>query len=129
MRAYRLHSRGETRLVDVDDPVAGPGQVLLRVLATGVCHSDLNVRAGAAGAGWALPYTLGHEVCGEVVALGPGVTGPEPGTQVLVHGPAGCGTCRRCAVGAENLCDRRNGRAFGIGLGVDGGMADLVVTD
>ncbi|GAA2435248.1 NAD(P)-dependent alcohol dehydrogenase [Actinomadura vinacea] len=129
MRAYRLYAPHDARLVEIDEPEPGLGEVLLRVLAAGVCHSDLNVHDGLAGAAWDLPYTLGHEVCAEVVAQGPGVSGPAPGERVLVHGPLGCGSCRRCAAGDENICVRRPSTAFGIGLGTDGGMADLLVTD
>jgi propanol-preferring alcohol dehydrogenase len=128
VRAYRLCAPNETRLVDIPEPEPGPGEVLLRVLAAGVCHSDLNVRAGVAGSAWALPYTLGHEVCAEVVELGAGVGELEVGQRVLVHGPIGCGSCRRCSKGDENLCLRRPTAAAGIGLGVDGGMAELLVT-
>lgn len=130
MHALRLFGPGDTRLVVVDDPEPGPGEVLLRVLAVGVCHSDLHVRAGAAGTGWRLPFTLGHEVCGVVESLGKGVEDVVLGEQVLVHGPTGCGTCRRCRMGEENLCDRRGTvGAAGVGLGRDGGMADRLVTD
>ncbi|AGP51763.1 alcohol dehydrogenase catalytic domain-containing protein [Streptomyces rapamycinicus] len=128
MLAYRLCGPGDTRLVEVAEPEPGPTEALLKVLAVGVCHSDLNVRSGVAGTTWRMPYTLGHEVCAEVVQLGSGVTGLSPGQQVVVHGPLGCGECHTCTDGDENLCPRKPATASGVGLGVDGGMASLLVT-
>ncbi|MGI5128005.1 alcohol dehydrogenase catalytic domain-containing protein [Pseudonocardia sp. CA-107938] len=128
MRAYRMTGPGATAFVDVDLPEPGPGEVRLDVLAAGLCHSDLNVVDHGAGAAWALPFTLGHEICGRVAALGAGVTGVALGSQVLVHAPIGCGKCARCHRGSANYCDdRRTLPAAGVGLGVDGGMADAVV--
>lgn len=130
MRAFRLFGPNDTRLVDIAVPEPCPGEVLLRIRAVGVCHSDLHVREGAAGGAWALPFTLGHEVCGVVEECGSSVDPVNLGRQVLVHGPVGCSNCRRCAEGAENLCDHRaTVGAAGVGLGRDGGMAEFMVTD
>lgn len=116
-------------LCDVHPPRPGHGEVLLRVLAAGVCQSDLHLLDAAPGVlPYALPCTLGHEVAGRVEELGPGAVGPPVGAEVLVHGPVGCGTCRACAAGADNRCHRRASlRSAGIGLGRDGGMAEFVV--
>ncbi|MCW2500342.1 MAG: alcohol dehydrogenase GroES-like protein [Frankiales bacterium] len=116
-------------LQDVPEPRPGEGEVLLEVLAAGVCQSDLHVLDAPEGVlPYVLPCTLGHEVAGRVVALGPGVAGPDLGAEVLVHGPVGCGGCPACAVGEDNHCRRRAElRSAGIGLGRDGGMAELVV--
>ncbi|QJY50661.1 alcohol dehydrogenase catalytic domain-containing protein [Pseudonocardia broussonetiae] len=119
---------GRAALVDVGVPEPGPGQVRLDVLAVGICHSDLHVVDHGAGAAWALPFTLGHEICGRVAALGAGVEGPAVGAQVVVHAPVGCGRCPRCVQGRTNYCDeRRTLPAAGVGLGVDGGMAAALV--
>jgi propanol-preferring alcohol dehydrogenase len=72
---------------------------------------------------WQLPVTLGHETAGTVAALGAGVTVFAEGDPVLIYGPWGCGVCRQCARGAENLCPRRQG----CGLGRDGGLAEFVL--
>jgi alcohol dehydrogenase, propanol-preferring len=121
---------GRAGLVAMADPIPGPGQVRLDVLAAGVCHSDLHVLDSGAGSGWALPFTLGHEICGRVAALGPGVEDLAAGDQVVVHAPYGCGRCARCAAGVTNYCDRRRSLpAAGVGLGIDGGMADAVLVD
>jgi alcohol dehydrogenase, propanol-preferring len=116
----------------VPQPEPGPGQVLVRVGAAGLCHSDLHVihefEAGVFNA--ELPFTLGHETAGWVEALGPGAAGLEVGEAVAIYGPLGCGTCARCQTGDENICDR--GAALpgaGWGLGVDGGMAPYMVVD
>ncbi len=130
MKAVRLVSwQAEPQLCDVEVPEPGPGGVLVRVEATGLCHSDLHVMDWPAGTlGWELPVTLGHEVAGTVAALGPGAAGVEEGDAVLVYGPWGCGVCRQCVRGAENICERgRELRGSGCGLGFDGGLAEYVL--
>src|SRR4051794_13667604 len=118
MRAYRLMAADHTALVELPRPVPGPGEVLLRVLAAGVCRTDLDVlRSG--GAGGPLPVTLGHEVVGEVVA------GAERGARVAVYELLGCGGCVACARGEDNVC--RDVVPGAIGITRDGGMADHVV--
>jgi propanol-preferring alcohol dehydrogenase len=92
--------------------------VLLRVLAAGVCGTDVDLlRSG--GPALALPVTLGHEIVGEVVA------GPERGAVVAVYEMLGCGACRSCAAGRDNVC--RDVVPGAIGITRDGGMADHVV--
>jgi alcohol dehydrogenase, propanol-preferring len=128
--AYRMTAPGSAELVEVPDPDPGPGQVRLEVLAAGVCHSDLTVLHGGAAAAWQLPFTLGHEICGRVAAVGAGVEDLRVGEQVVVHAPYGCGRCGRCRAGRTNYCDvRASLPAAGLGLGVDGGMAEAVVVD
>jgi propanol-preferring alcohol dehydrogenase len=116
-------------LREVVRPAPGPGEVLLRVMAAGLCHSDLHLMHWPAGTvPYALPFTMGHEVAGTVEALGEGTTGIQVGEAVLVYGPWGCGRCPNCGVGAEHLCTRRDvadGTACGIGR--DGGLAEHVV--
>ena len=125
MRAVQLLSwQAEPELREVPVPVPGPGEALVAVQATGLCHSDLHVMDWPAGTlDWELPVTLGHETAGTVAALGAGARDVEEGEPVLVYGPWGCGRCRQCAMGAENICARRSG----CGLGRDGGLADFVV--
>jgi 2-desacetyl-2-hydroxyethyl bacteriochlorophyllide A dehydrogenase len=102
-------------------PVAGPGELLIAVRACGICGSDLHVFRGEtprpAGVG------PGHEVVGEIVALGEGVAGPTVGTRVAVEPYTSCGSCRHCLRGRGYLCPRR--RLLGFGL--PGGMAEHVV--
>ncbi|WP_290054750.1 alcohol dehydrogenase catalytic domain-containing protein [Amycolatopsis solani] len=128
MRAFRLTGPGSARLVEVETPEPGPGRVRLDVLAAGVCRSDLAVLDRVGALGYGLPFTFGHEICGRVAALGPGVTGVGVGDEVVVHAPVGCGRCRRCGRGETQYCDHGHASgAAGFGLGLDGGMADAVV--
>jgi len=122
MRAVRLHSVGEPLSVDeVPPPPVGPGEVLVDIKASGVCHSDLNYRDGVGTVGH-LPIILGHEIAGVVDQIGEGVEGFEVGDRVLVHYVLSCGGCRYCSLGKENLCERY----AMIGKDVDGGFAEYI---
>lgn len=114
-------------------PQPSGGEVLLRVHACGVCHSDVHLweghfdlgggRKADLKPGRSLPFTLGHEILGEVVAVGEGAHGLRPGERRLVYPWIGCGACGLCAAGDEHLCARP--RALGVNL--PGGYADHVV--
>jgi alcohol dehydrogenase, propanol-preferring len=124
VRAYRLIGAGRADVVDLPRPKPRAGEVLLRVLAAGVCRTDLGLlRSGGEGLG--LPVTLGHEVVGEVMALGEGVAAPERGALAAVYELLGCGRCPACARGQDNVC--REVIPGAIGITRDGGMADHVV--
>jgi alcohol dehydrogenase, propanol-preferring len=127
MRAVQLvRWQAEPELREVEVPEPGPGEVLVKVAAAGLCHSDLHVMGWPEGKfPWELPFTLGHENAGIVAALGQGVTRLDVGEAVVVYGPWGCGACTQCIRGAENLCDHRFGR--GCGVGYDGGLAEYVL--
>jgi alcohol dehydrogenase, propanol-preferring len=130
MKAVRLTGwQRPPELCDVPDPVPGPGAILLRVAGAGLCHSDLHLMHWPEGElPYDLPFTLGHEVAGTVVELGPGANGVRVGDSVLVYGPWGCGVCRRCSLGQEHLCERKaTARDRGCGLGRDGGLAEYLV--
>lgn len=106
MRAMVLQRPGTPLVLqERPDPVPGPGEVRLRVLACAVCRTDLHVVDGELP-GTRLPVVPGHEIVGEVEALGPGVETLRPGERVGVPwlGHA-CGHCGYCAHGHENLCD------------------------
>ena len=95
-------TEAETVLEEAPDPVAGPGEVVCRVLACATCGSDVQsfyVRRK-------LPAVLGHEPAGEVVEVGAGVDGVAVGDRVAIHHHAPCGECRRCRRGHETLCER-----------------------
>jgi S-(hydroxymethyl)mycothiol dehydrogenase len=83
----------------IDEP--GPGEVLVRIQASGVCHTDLHIRNGAIAS---LPMLLGHEGAGVVEAVGPGVEQPRVGDYVVLAWRAPCGTCRFCRIGLLHLC-------------------------
>ncbi|MFI5675560.1 NAD(P)-dependent alcohol dehydrogenase [Streptomyces cellulosae] len=130
MRALRLTAWGETpTLAEVERPAPHGAEVLVRVEATGLCHSDLHVIGAAPGnLPYRLPFTLGHEVAGRIETLGPDTDGVRVGDRVVLYGPWGCGACDRCATGRDNYCDRRDTLAWhGAGLGRDGGMAEYVL--
>jgi propanol-preferring alcohol dehydrogenase len=123
MQAFQLTAPHSTELVSVPQPEPGPGEVLVRVGAAGVCHSDLHIIEAPEGA-FPLPMTLGHENAGWVEALGPGVSGWSPGDPVAIYGILGCGRCFACLRGRDNEC--RTVPIGGIGLSRDGGMAEYV---
>ncbi|MFF7333820.1 alcohol dehydrogenase catalytic domain-containing protein [Streptomyces sp. NPDC008150] len=132
MKALQYRTIGASpEVVTVPDPEPGPGQVLLKVTAAGVCHSDIAVMGWPAeGFPYELPLTLGHEGVGTVAALGAGVSGIGEGDAVAVYGPWGCGTCVNCAQGKENYCLRAE--QLGIhppGLGRPGSMAEYLLID
>lgn len=109
--------------------VPGPGEVVLDVVATGLCHSDLSVMDRPVGdLPYRLPVVLGHEIAGRVARLGEGVASLEVGAEVVVHGPSGCGRCRRCRAGAQQYCVvARDQGLWPPGLGADGGLAPQVL--
>jgi alcohol dehydrogenase, propanol-preferring len=126
MKAVRYIQAGKPpEIVDLPRPVPGPGQVLLRVAAAGVCHSDLHLLDHGR---FTNPFTLGHENSGHIAALGDGVTGFKEGDAVAVYGPWGCGHCHSCQHSAENYCHHHDSLpTMGGGLGTDGGMAEYMV--
>jgi alcohol dehydrogenase, propanol-preferring len=124
MRAFRLTAPQKTELTTTSQPEPGPGEVLVKVGAAGVCHSDLHIIEAPAEAGYPIPFTLGHENAGWVEAIGPGVTGWARGEPVAVYGISGCGQCRACLRGRENAC-QVNGIG-GPGFTRDGGMAEYM---
>ncbi|GAA4681611.1 NAD(P)-dependent alcohol dehydrogenase [Frondihabitans cladoniiphilus] len=136
MKALRYVEVGKPPVVvDIPVPKPGPGQVLLKVTAGGVCHSDDYVMGLSeeeyTAAGYPLPMTLGHEGAGVIHELGEGVkTTLKVGDAVAVYGPWGCGYCHNCSQGRENYCT--NAAALGItppGLGTDGSMAEYMIVD
>ena len=127
MQALRLVAWGEEpQLVEVPVPRPGPGELLLRVDAAGLCHSDLHVIDSGGRLPYLLPFTLGHEVAGTVAAVGVGVSTAWLDEPVAVHGVWSCGRCRRCRQGRENACLRLTG-PVGCGLGYDGGLAEFML--
>jgi L-iditol 2-dehydrogenase len=102
MRVARSVGVREVRIDEDPEPRAGAGEVVARVLACGVCGSDVLDSWVARK----FPAVLGHELCAEVEEVGAGVGSVAPGDRVVVHHHAPCGQCRRCRRGHETLCDR-----------------------
>src|SRR6187200_3765696 len=104
IRAAVLEEFGSPLAVqDVDLAGPGPGEVLVRLLACGVCHTDLYTASGADPSGYA-PCVLGHEGCGTVEAVGDGVTSVAPGDRVVTLFSPQCGECVHCLSPKTNLC-------------------------
>lgn len=119
----------EIELRDVPRPIAGPGEVLLEVLAAGLCHSDITLAARDPRTHpFSLPLVLGHEICGRVIEMPEHHPGLHIGDLVAVHGPRGCGQCRTCENGEENYCPHAApSKIRPPGLGQPGGLAEYVV--
>ena len=107
---------------DYPDPVAKPGWVVIKVRAAGVCSTDVSIVRGRFGA-WNPPGVLCHEICGEVVELGPDAKGVKTGDRVVVETSVGCGVCVKCRTGNKHLCPEAGEIGF---PPFDGGYAEYV---
>jgi propanol-preferring alcohol dehydrogenase len=122
MKAIRMVEPGKPlELQQIPIPAAGEEDVLVRVRAAGICHSDAHYRAGRSGMGM-LPITLGHEVAGEVEWVGANVTSVQAGDRVCLHYNISCGDCYYCNSGNEQFCTT----VKMIGHHVDGGYAEYI---
>jgi threonine 3-dehydrogenase len=111
-------------LLDVEEPTVGPNDVLIRVHRTALCGTDLHIFHWDA---WAqktipVPMTVGHEYCGEIVAIGSEVNGYQVGDRVAGEGHITCGYCRNCRAGRRHLC--RN--TIGVGVNRSGCFAEYI---
>jgi L-iditol 2-dehydrogenase len=105
VRAALLYGPGELRIEDVEDPVAGPGEVVLAIGAAATCATDVkSVRRGHPSIA-SYPSRLGHEFAGVVESAGAGVTNVRAGDAVFCANSAPCGACRLCERGRESLCE------------------------
>ncbi|HXX26541.1 MAG TPA: alcohol dehydrogenase [Pseudolabrys sp.] len=135
MRMFQVCVCGQPlQLNEAPTPEPKGSEILLKVLAAGVCHSDLHLADGwfdlgggkkmsLADRGMKLPVTLGHENVGKVVAVGPDAKGIKVGSVLLADPWIGCGTCAVCKRGEENLC--RNMKSLGVFS--NGGYADYLM--
>ncbi len=135
MRSFQVCQCGAPlQMVEGPTPTPTGTQVLLKVIAAGVCHSDIHIWDGFYELGQGkkldllqrgikLPLTMGHENVGDVVAMGPDATGVKIGARMLAHPWIGCGECAICKTGEEQLCKTpRN-----LGVFSDGGYSDFVM--
>jgi propanol-preferring alcohol dehydrogenase len=121
MTAARLHAAGEPlRIEEVQVPMPGEGEALVRVLAAGVCGSDAHMLHGRVPVA-KTPIILGHEIAGMVAAVGPDA-GVGLGQAVIVRAGAACGRCAACGAGDDNLCPYQKV----LGMAEDGGFAQYV---
>ncbi len=127
MKAAVVHAFGKPlRIEEMPVPVPGPGELLVKVAASGVCHTDLHAADGDWPVKPKLPFIPGHEGVGAVAAIGPDVKGFKEGDAVGVpwlHDA--CGRCEYCITGWETLCRAQHNT----GYGVDGGYAEYVIAD
>ncbi|MER5598781.1 zinc-dependent alcohol dehydrogenase family protein [Streptomyces sp. NPDC002265] len=121
MKAAVISSPGQVGVETVDDPTPGPGQVVIKVAACGLCGTDLHILQGEFAP--TLPIVPGHEFAGEIVALGSRVSGLEVGDRVAVDPSLYCHECHYCRIGRGNMCERWNA----IGVSVPGGAAEYTV--
>jgi D-arabinose 1-dehydrogenase-like Zn-dependent alcohol dehydrogenase len=136
MRSYKLTQFGTPLTEVIESPPAPKGtQVLLRVSACGVCHSDLHIADGYFDLGQGqkldlapavkLPRILGHEIAGVVEELGPDASGVKVGDRRAIYAWGGCGRCAQCQAGRENLCAKPRS----LSIHADGGFSNYVLVD
>ena len=126
MKAVRMHESGSADCYiyeDAPEPVAGPGEVLVRVKAVALNHLEAWAAKMPSTGVYPKPRILGADVSGVVEAIGPGVRSTTVGAEVMLHPGVSCGTCVMCLGGEDNSCAGYHL----IGQGRDGGMAELVV--
>ncbi len=128
MKAIRVLGPGNIAIVDIAEPVFAPDDVVIRVLAVGICGTDIEIIDGNMAyysSGLAqYPITLGHEWVGVVETLGANVTDLAIGDRVVGEVSIGCTTCSDCMSGAYHRCSRRTETGV---MKRDGGLAELVV--
>ena len=123
MRAMVVREWGQPfTLEERPDPEPGPGEAMMKVRAAGVGLTLVTMRTGVFGG--EAPRVMGHELGGDIVAVGDGVTNVKPGDRCAVYFYLNCGYCRWCHGGRETLCENHGGY---VGVHVDGGYADYVV--
>ena len=132
MDAAVLRDFGELTVERVPVPQPAEGEVLCRVLACGICGTDLKIVAGDYRGTWppSLPFVIGHEWSGEVAALGPGTerSGLQIGDRVVAENHTGCGACPMCRAGRYNLCERVREPGFKLyGHTAPGALAEYAV--
>ena len=106
MKALLLSQYQHLEIADLPEPAPGPGEVLIRVAACGICGSDVHGYDGSSGRRIP-PIVMGHEAAGRIAAIGGGVTGFSPGDRVTFDSTVYCGSCPPCSRGQVNLCDHR----------------------
>jgi len=122
MKATTYQSIGEIQNSDIAEPTPTDQEVVIRVHASGICHTDIDILYGRYGNS-TFPLVPGHEYAGEVIATGNSVSNFKEGDRVVVDPNIHCGECRSCKKGLTNLCDKLG--AYGVT--VNGGFAELGV--
>lgn len=132
MKAVVAYAPGDFRLEEVDTPKAGPGEIVIKVEACGICAGDVKAYLGAPSM-WGdeiqptyikAPMIPGHEFIGHIVELGDGVTGYEIGDRVISEQIVPCWECRFCKRGQYWMCEKHD--IYGFQNNVNGGMAEYM---
>lgn len=124
MKAVTIEGPGQVRLLEMERPLIGPDDVLVRARAVGICGSDVELYQGTRPTGYyKYPVVPGHEWAGEIAALGERVHSLSVGDRVVVEGFLSCGTCHSCRMGLTNLCEAGYDE---IGFTRPGGLAEYV---
>jgi D-arabinitol dehydrogenase (NADP+) len=121
MKSIRIPAPNQIELIDLPIPAPGPGEVLLRVRASGICGTDIHILRGEYMG--AYPVIPGHELSGDVVKTGAGVTRVQPGERAAIEPNIACEHCEECLNNRENFC--LNWQAVGVTL--PGGMSEYVL--
>ncbi len=121
MRVVRFHAPGNVRVESADEPVAGPGEVVLRIRTCSTCGTDVKI-LHFGHHNMVAPRVMGHEIAGEISAVGAGVTGWAAGDRVQVIAAIPCGRCPDCRAGRMTVCPNQES----IGYHYDGGFAEYM---
>jgi L-iditol 2-dehydrogenase len=122
MKALVFRGPSSMPLEERPDPVAGAGEAVVAIRASGICGSDVHGFGGATGRR-RIGVVMGHEAAGDVVAVGPGVIAAKVGDRVVLRSILPCGRCDRCRHGQPNICLERQG----MGMHFDGAYAERIV--
>ena len=123
MKVFRFYAPGDVRIEDdYPEPVAGPGEVKIRVRACSMCGTDVKISTSGHQR-MRPPRVMGHEIAGEIVQVGEGVTGWQEGDRVQVIAAIPCGTCEFCTSGLQTICPNQ----LSMGYDFDGGFAPFMV--
>ena len=120
MKAIVFTGKNEVSFTNLPDPKAGPGEVIIEVKASGICHTDYEVLKDNYGTG-AFPVVPGHEYAGVVVEVGPDVNSVKTGDRIAVDPNIECGVCKACQRGWAHLC----GNLGAYGVTTHGGFSEL----
>ena len=122
MKAALVHGKHDIRIEEVPTPRAGPGEMVVKVRASGICATDVKTLLGQGPCPRNSRRSSATRLLGRCTSWGSGVTGFALGERVAVYPIAVCGECYYCKRGRHNLCSKE----FGLGHGIDGGFAEYV---
>ncbi|SDY18962.1 L-gulonate 5-dehydrogenase [Evansella caseinilytica] len=123
MKAIQIYQPNDLRIIDVEKPeIKAPNEVLVKMLAAGICGSDVGIYHGTNAAA-TYPRVIGHELIGQVVKVGEDVTSVKKGDRTVINQVVACGNCYPCSIGRGNVCENLKVR----GVHIDGGFTEYIV--